>query len=93
MMERDLRLISTMASVITRFPGMRWLSLDEAANEFCALMQTQLDLRTEGRNLAIFRDCFSGRGGLTFPEKIDMGSDLGEAGTEESILVMMSFEA
>ncbi len=39
-------------------PGVKWLSLSDCLEEFAVLLEQQLDLRNEARNLATFRRHF-----------------------------------
>ena len=75
MINRDLRIMSFFANVITLFPGMQWLSLPEEVAVFGGMMHEQLDLRIEAENLAIFEKNFEGRRlPVTFPRPLRLWS-------------------
>jgi len=71
-MERDLRLLEAMARLVWWLPGVRWLSVDEAACEFSSLMRSQLDFGEEGRKMVRFGLLFAGERGVSFPTLIDV---------------------
>ncbi|KAG8678391.1 hypothetical protein FRC08_017815, partial [Ceratobasidium sp. 394] len=60
---RDLAILSVFAHAINMFPGLEWLSLPDEVRVFGDMMQQQIDLRHEARNLAQFEQNF-GRDGL-----------------------------
>ncbi|KAI7830817.1 ABC1 family-domain-containing protein [Kickxella alabastrina] len=64
---RDLRIMRWGARLLGYLPGMRWLSLPEEVAVFGAMMQAQVDLRTEAHNLQRFVRNFAHRPGVTFP--------------------------
>ncbi|KAJ1898291.1 hypothetical protein LPJ66_002837, partial [Kickxella alabastrina] len=64
---RDLRIMRWGARLLGYLPGMRWLSLPEEVAVFGAMMQAQVDLRTEAHNLQSFVRNFAHRSGVTFP--------------------------
>lgn len=63
----DLGLMRATAAVLELVPRLHWLSLRETVNEFGHLMETQLDLRREARNLERFREDFRDDPSLVFP--------------------------
>ncbi|CAM9689021.1 unnamed protein product, partial [Phaeothamnion confervicola] len=69
-MELDLGLMRFTASLLEALPRLKWLSLRESVDEFGDLMQKQLDLRLEARNLNRFRHNFARREGVVFPEPV-----------------------
>ncbi|QRV97319.1 ABC1 family protein [Ceratobasidium sp. AG-Ba] len=60
---RDLAILSVFAHAINMVPGLEWLSLPDEVQVFGDMMQQQLDLRHEARNLSQFEQNF-GRDGL-----------------------------
>jgi aarF domain-containing kinase len=64
---RDLRLMKLGAAMVGALPTMEWLALPKAAARFEGLLLSQLDLRTEGRNLDRFRQNFDGSTRIGFP--------------------------
>eukprot|EP00727_Mastigamoeba_balamuthi_P001952 m51a1_g11754 hypothetical protein (580) ;mRNA; f:199862-201652 len=66
----DLRLIGYASSVLGVAPWLRWASLQDAGDEFCACMRSHLDLRREARNLRTFRRNFRGWRSVKFPVPI-----------------------
>ncbi|KAG9128011.1 hypothetical protein FRC07_006371 [Ceratobasidium sp. 392] len=60
---RDLAILSVFANAINMFPGLEWLSLPDEVQVFGDMMQQQIDLRHEARNLSQFEQNF-GRDGL-----------------------------
>ncbi|EJF66849.1 ABC1-domain-containing protein [Dichomitus squalens LYAD-421 SS1] len=72
---RDLRIMSFFANVITLIPGMQWISLPEEAEVFGGMMHEQLDLRIEAENLAKFEKNFEGRKlPVSFPRPLQLWS-------------------
>ncbi|EMD41901.1 hypothetical protein CERSUDRAFT_147303 [Gelatoporia subvermispora B] len=72
LIQRDLRIMSFFAHVISLFPGMQWLSLPEEVEVFGRMMHEQLDLRREGENLTIFEKNFAHRKlPITFPRPLE----------------------
>ncbi|KAG0305787.1 hypothetical protein BGZ98_003578 [Dissophora globulifera] len=65
--ERDLAIMSFFARVINIIPGMRWISLPDQVAMFGQMMQEQLDLRIEAKNLESFQRNFRERYTVTFP--------------------------
>lgn len=51
-------------------PGLRWLSLTECVDEFCAFMTSQLDLQVEAANLSTFNANFDGSDTVVFPKPV-----------------------
>ena len=75
MIERDLTIMSFFAHVITRFPGMQWISLPEEVEVFGRMMYEQLDLRKEADNLVTFEQNFMNRNApVTFPRPLQIWS-------------------
>lgn len=75
MIERDLTIMSFFAHVITRFPGMQWISLPEEVEVFGRMMYGQLDLRKEADNLVTFEQNFMNRNApVTFPRPLQIWS-------------------
>ena len=71
MIQRDLRIISFFARFISLFPGMQWISLPEEVEVFGRMMNEQLDLRNEVKNLIKFEENFAGRkAAVTFPRPL-----------------------
>ncbi|KAG8681973.1 hypothetical protein FRC09_017114, partial [Ceratobasidium sp. 395] len=60
---RDLAILSVFAHAINMVPGLEWLSLPDEVRVFGDMMQQQIDLRHEARNLSQFEQNF-GRDGL-----------------------------
>lgn len=60
---RDLTILSVFARAINMLPGLEWLSLPDEVRVFGDMMQQQIDLRHEARNLSQFEHNF-GRDGL-----------------------------
>ncbi|KAI7822557.1 hypothetical protein BC939DRAFT_453641 [Gamsiella multidivaricata] len=65
--ERDLAIMSFFAKLINWIPKMRWISLPDQVTMFGEMMQEQLDLRIEAKNLEIFQRNFRERYTVTFP--------------------------
>ncbi|KAJ2806630.1 hypothetical protein H4R20_001612 [Coemansia guatemalensis] len=65
--ERDLRIMTWGARMLSLLPGIRWLSLPEEVAVFGDMMRAQVDLRVEARNAERFSKNFSNRAGVTFP--------------------------
>ncbi|OCH86059.1 ABC1-domain-containing protein [Obba rivulosa] len=71
LIERDLRIMSFFAHIISLFPGMQWLSLPEEVEVFGRMMYEQLDLRREADNLITFEKNFANRRlPVTFPRPL-----------------------
>ncbi|CAE6387243.1 unnamed protein product [Rhizoctonia solani] len=62
---RDLTILSVFARAIDMLPGLEWLSLPDEVRVFGEMMQQQIDLRHEARNLVQFEQNFGrdGQGG------------------------------
>ncbi|CAE6509716.1 unnamed protein product [Rhizoctonia solani] len=62
---RDLAILSLFARAIDMLPGLEWLSLPDEVAVFGNMMQQQIDLRHEARNLVQFEQNFGrdGQGG------------------------------
>ncbi|OLY79735.1 ABC1 family protein [Smittium mucronatum] len=54
LINRDLRIMSFFANLISLIPTLKWLSLPEEVNTFGEMMRTQLDLRNEVQNILQF---------------------------------------
>ena len=67
---RDLKIMAIFARMINALPGMEWLSFPEEVAVFGALMTSQLDLRTEARNLLTFEHNFRHRRTVSFPRPL-----------------------
>lgn len=68
-LELDLMVMHTGARLITWLvPGMDWLSLERAVQEFKELMVGQVDMRQEAANLVKFRHNFRDHPRVFFPE-------------------------
>jgi aarF domain-containing kinase len=53
-------------------PGMGWISLPEEVEVFGRMMNEQLDLRNEAKNLNIFEENFAARkAAVTFPRPLN----------------------
>lgn len=65
--EKDLKIMKFLASVINVIPTIEWLSLLDEVEQFSILMNMQLDLRIESLNLEKFRKNFSNYPQITFP--------------------------
>ncbi|CAM9437900.1 unnamed protein product, partial [Sphacelaria rigidula] len=68
--DSDLTLMRAVVAVLESIPRLHWLSLCETVNEFAHLMESQLDLRQEARNLERFREDFRGDPSLVFPRPV-----------------------
>ncbi|KAF9144537.1 hypothetical protein BGX30_012477 [Mortierella sp. GBA39] len=65
--ERDLAIMRFFANIIHHIPTMRWIALPDQVAMFGEMMQEQLDLRIEAKNLEIFQHNFRERYTVTFP--------------------------
>ncbi|KAF9154201.1 hypothetical protein BG015_001575 [Linnemannia schmuckeri] len=65
--ERDLAIMRFFANIIHHIPTMRWIALPDQVAMFGEMMQEQLDLRIEAKNLEIFQRNFRDRYTVTFP--------------------------
>ena len=75
LINRDLKIMTFFANVLTLIPGAQWLSLPEEVEVFGRMMREQLDLRNESHNLAEFEKRFAGRRlPVTFPRPLDVWS-------------------
>ena len=71
-LELDLLVMSTAAGLISwMVPGVEWLSLEKAVEEFRELMVGQVDMRQEARNLVKFRENFRDNTRVFFPEPLE----------------------
>ncbi|XP_055343189.1 uncharacterized aarF domain-containing protein kinase 2-like [Paramacrobiotus metropolitanus] len=65
---RDLVIMEIGANILEfMFKDFRWLRLRDSVLAFSSLMQKQLDLRVEAKNLEIFRQNFANFEAVTFP--------------------------
>ncbi|TFK77342.1 ABC1-domain-containing protein [Pluteus cervinus] len=72
---RDVTIMSCFATLLTLFPGMKWLSLSQEVEVFGAMMSQQLDLRNEAENLCTFEKNFAPRKvPVTFPRPLKVWS-------------------
>lgn len=72
MIRRDLAIMSFFARALSFFPGIQWLSLDQEVEVFGKMMNEQLDLRHEARNLEKFEKNFKHRrAAVSFPRPLD----------------------
>ncbi|KAK3838126.1 MAG: putative ubiquinone biosynthesis protein [Linnemannia gamsii] len=65
--ERDLAIMMFFANIINHIPNMRWIALPDQVAMFSEMMQEQLDLRIEAKNLEKFQRNFRTRYTVTFP--------------------------
>ncbi|KAF9116578.1 hypothetical protein BGX27_001434 [Mortierella sp. AM989] len=65
--ERDLAIMGFFAKLINCIPNMNWISLPDQVAMFGEMMQEQLDLRIEAKNLETFQNNFRDRYTVTFP--------------------------
>jgi aarF domain-containing kinase len=71
MIRRDLAIMKFFASALSLFPGVQWLSLDQEVQVFGTMMNEQLDLRHEARNLSRFEENFKHRhAAVSFPRPL-----------------------
>jgi aarF domain-containing kinase len=76
---RDVRILESVAYMISMIPTLKWISLYESAQEFSEYMKSQLDLNVEASNLKRFRRNFQDVKNVKFPNVVEH---------EENILVM-----
>lgn len=67
MVALDLQLLHTFVAIVEIVPLFQWLGGKDSVTEFASLMERQLNLRTEGENLALFTQHFRNRKGVRFP--------------------------
>ncbi|KAG0042862.1 hypothetical protein BGZ83_012084 [Gryganskiella cystojenkinii] len=65
--ERDLAIMKFFATLINWIPNMNWIALPDQVAIFGEMMQEQLDLRIEAKNLETFQRNFRDRFTVTFP--------------------------
>lgn len=66
--QRDLDILKWLAGAAEFiFPSLRWLSLKQCVEEFSGLMEDQLNLKTEAKNLEMFRSKFEDVSNVHFP--------------------------
>ncbi|KAI9208438.1 ABC1-domain-containing protein [Polychytrium aggregatum] len=70
LLEDDLAIMATCASLLSLIPGVQWLSLPDEVAVFGEMMKLQIDLRNEAHNLRQFIANFSDRPNVLFPEPI-----------------------
>lgn len=90
-MEQDICLMKYVASwVDLLYPAVYWVALTECVDEFSIIMEKQLDMEQEAKNLCRFRDQTTGYGNIKFPTPIypyitkDVLVESFEAGTQIS---------
>ncbi|KAI8058131.1 atypical/ABC1/ABC1-C protein kinase [Syncephalis plumigaleata] len=71
---RDLKIMNAFARVIDIIPGMKWLSLPDEVRVFGEMMNSQLDLRHEAKNLEKFKHGFRYCYTVAFPRPIFHGT-------------------
>jgi aarF domain-containing kinase len=64
---RDLQIMKTVATLLSYIPTVKWISLPDEVDKFGEMMQEQLDLRNEGRNLKKFNNLFEHNLTVMFP--------------------------
>ncbi|KAG0012169.1 hypothetical protein BGZ82_002702, partial [Podila clonocystis] len=77
---RDLAIMKFFAALIHRIPNMNWIALPDQVAMFGSMMEEQLDLRIEAKNLATFQRNFRDRYTVTFP------TPLSEFATREMLI-------
>lgn len=69
---RDLSIMSFFARCLSFIPSVEWLSLSDEISVFGTMMNEQLDLRIEARNLREFERNFEGRrSAVGFPRPLE----------------------
>lgn len=66
----DLRIMTTLANLISMIPTMEWLSLTDEIRNFSIFMNMQLDLRIEAMNLDKFNCDFQNNTLVSFPKPL-----------------------
>lgn len=66
----DLRIMETLANLISMVPTMEWLSLTDEVRNFSIFMNMQLDLRIEAMNLDKFNRDFQNDPLISFPKPL-----------------------
>lgn len=67
-MQRDIFLMKYMASwVDALYPDVHWVALTECVDEFTIILEKQVNLEKEARNLTRFQSQMSGYHNITFP--------------------------
>ncbi|KAJ3180837.1 hypothetical protein HDU85_003922 [Gaertneriomyces sp. JEL0708] len=66
----DLRIMSSVAHLLSLLPDAEWLSLPDEVRMFGAMMYEQLDLTHEARNLDLFNRNFSDVSDVAFPKAV-----------------------
>ena len=64
----DLKIMESVAKMISYIPGVEWLSLVEEVQTFAGMMRCQSDLRIEAQNLKIFHKRFKNIKTINFPK-------------------------
>ncbi|XP_013413093.1 uncharacterized aarF domain-containing protein kinase 2-like [Lingula anatina] len=71
LVRRDLLIITGTAGLVQLLvPGLKWMDLKGCAEEFAQLMENQLDLCHEARNLDTFADNFADVPSVRFPRPL-----------------------
>lgn len=71
MIRRDLAIMMFFARSLSLLPGVHWLSLEQEVRVFGGMMNEQLDLRHEARNLTRFEENFKHRrAAISFPRPL-----------------------
>jgi aarF domain-containing kinase len=72
MIRRDVAIMGFFARVLNLLPGVQWLSLEQEVKVFGEMMNEQLDLRHEARNLHRFEENFKHRrSAVSFPRPLE----------------------
>jgi len=74
LISRDLTIMRLFANAISLVPGMNWISLPEEVMVFGQMMNDQIDLRNEAKNLLTFESNFARRAAVTFPRPLTLFS-------------------
>lgn len=71
MIKIDMELLEMFASFLDKFPSLEILSLGDTCREYCKLMNAQLDLTLEAKNLSQFASKFAEDPWAAFPTPIE----------------------
>ncbi len=71
LVKTDMELLTHLANFFDRFPSLEILSLGESCREFADVMNEQLDLTVEGKNLTKFTKKFAHEKWVEFPAPVD----------------------
>ena len=66
----DLEIMKNIASFIELIPRAHWLSIHESVEEFSKLMENQIDLRNEAKNMDRFLKNFANNKDIQFAKPI-----------------------